>query len=198
MRPRSVSRCVTILPMPDELTNLLPLERARAISREYHFRLGVVALSFASLLLLSAAILLIPTYVFLVGGANAKEAQLAHIKSALSASDETALSARLTALSNDAKALIALRDKPAVSKLMSAALAVSRPGIVLSSFTYAPPTGKNPATFALSGVAATRDALRNYQLALEGAPIASAASVPVSAYAKDVNIAFTVTLVLAP
>lgn len=198
MPPQSVSPCVTIPPMPDELTNLLPLERSRAISREYHFRLGVVALSFVSLLLLSAAVLLIPTYVFLVRGANVKEAQLAHIKSVLSASDEAALSARLTALSDDAKALMALSDKPVVSKIMTAALAVSRPGIVLSSFTYTPATGKNPATFALSGVAATRDSLRNYQLALQDAPIASAASVPVSAYAKDANIAFTVTLVLEP
>ena len=184
--------------MPDELTNLLPLERDRSVSREYRFRLGVVALMLASALIASAAILLTPTYIFLVGSANAKEVQLAHMKATLSASDEAALSARLTALSNDAKALIALSDRPAVSKLVSAALSVPRPGIAVSSIAYVPATGKNPATLALSGRAATRNALRNYQLALEEAPFASAANVPVSAYAKDTDITFTITVTLLP
>lgn len=184
--------------MPEELTNLLPPERSSAIARGYRYRLAVVALIFVGSLMIVAAILLVPTYVFLVGSARVKEVQLAHVKSTLSASDEAALSARLTALSNDAKSLIALSGKPAVSKIMSSILAVPRPGISLSNFTYAPAVGKNSATLALSGVATTRDSLRNYQLALESAPFVSAANVPVSAYAKDTNISFVITVLLVP
>lgn len=198
MPPQSASHCVIISRMSDELTNLLPFERSHAVSRDYHFRLGVVALVFAIALIFTAALLLVPTYVFLTGSAKIKGTQLAHIKATLSASDETALSARLSALSNDAKALIALSNKPAVSKLVSSALGIPRPGIALSSLTYTPAAGKNPSMLALSGTAATRDALRNYQLALQDAPIASAANVPVSAYAKDTNISFTVTILLTP
>ncbi len=183
--------------MPNDLTDLLPVDRKMALSREYHFRLGVVALSLIIMLVLSAAVLLIPTYVFLVGSAKAKEAQLAHVRSTLASSDETTLSARLTALSNDAKALISLSTKPSAGKTMSSVLAISRPGITLSNFTYTSAVGKNPPTFTLSGIAATRDALRSYQIALQEAPFSSSAGVPVSAYAKDTNITFTITITLA-
>ena len=184
--------------MSDELTDLLPTERKSSLFREYHFRLGVVILSLAIILALSAAILLVPTYVFLVGSAKVKEAQLAHVKSALASSDEAALSSRLTVLSNDAKTLISLATRPAVSRVMSSVLAVSRPGITLTNFTYTPAAGKNQTTLALSGVAMTRDALRNYQIALQEAPFAQSATIPVSAYAKDANIAFMITITLAP
>lgn len=184
--------------MPEDLTDLLPPERSSAIAREYRYRLVVVALAFIGSLMIAAAILLVPTYVFLVGSAKVKGAQLAHVKSTLSASDEAAISARLTALSNDAESLMALSNNPAVSSLMRSALAVSRPGISLSGFTYAPAAGKNPPTLALSGMAATRDSLRNYQLALEDAPFANAANVPVSAYAKDTDISFVITILLIP
>jgi hypothetical protein len=39
--------------------------------------------------------------------------------------------------------------------------------------------------------------LRSYQLALQGASFARAVDLPVSAYAKDADIAFTVTITLA-
>jgi len=48
------------------------------------------------------------------------------------------------------------------------------------------------------GIAATRDALRNYQIALQNAAFARAADLPVSAYAKDSNISFNITITLKP
>ena len=184
--------------MRSELTNLLPLERRRALRRNYFLRLGVVALLFASALTLAAAVLLLPTYVFLANSYRAKEARLANVESTLSSSDETALSARLAALSSDAATLVALGNAPSASAIIRAALATSRPGVTLSSISYTPATGTAPGTLALSGTAASRDALRSYQLALQGASFALSADLPVSAYAKDTNIAFTVTVTLVP
>lgn len=187
-----------LLPMRNELTNLLPSLRQRQLVREYRFRFGVVAMLFFVMLILAAAVLLVPTYIFLGAIAHTKEIRLADMKSILSSSDEVALSSRLSTLSNDAATLISLSNKPSVSVALRSALAVSRPGIVLSSLSYMPVAGKAKNTLSLSGVAATRDALRNYQLALESAPFTSAADLPVSAYAKDTNIAFTITITLAP
>lgn len=184
--------------MRSELTNLLPLERRRALRRSYFLRLGVVTLLFTSVLTLAAASLLLPTYVFLVNSYHAKEARLANIESTLSSSDETALSVQLAALSNDAATLTALENAPSASAIIRAALATPRPGVILSDISYTPAAGTTLGTLALSGTAASRDTLRSYQLALQSASFARSADLPVSDYAKDTDIAFTITVTLAP
>ena len=184
--------------MPDGLTDLLPPERRDRLAREYRYRFGVVAVSLIILLLLAAAALLSPTYLFLIGSAAAKETRLAGIQASLSSSDQVALSVRLEALSSDAVALTELAKAPSASAIVRTVLAVPRAGITISGFTYAPVSGTTPATLALSGTAATRDALRSYQLALQSAPFARAVDLPVSAYAKDADIGFTITILLAP
>lgn len=184
--------------MDNELTDLLPSARRKAISREYFSRLGVIATALATVLVLAAGVLLLPTYVFLSETASMKKTHLDNVKSTLSSSNEKELSARLSALSSEAADLKALATRPSASVVIRAALAVARPGVTLSGITYTPVVGKNPGTLALSGVAATRNALRNYQLALQGASFATAADLPVSAYAKDADIAFVITVTLAP
>ncbi len=166
--------------------------------RGYYLRVGVVAGALGTLLTAVAAVFLVPTYVFLVGSAQAKEMRLASIQSTLSSADEVALSARLAALSSDTAALSALASKQSASSAMRSVLAVPRPGITLSGFTYMPASGKGPGVLALSGGAMTRDALRTYQLALQHSPIVRSADLPVSAYAKDADISFTITVTLTP
>ncbi len=184
--------------MYNELTNLLPPERQSALSRDYFLRLGVVSAVLLGILTIVSAALLLPTYVFLTKSASVKEARLATIEFTLSSADETALSARLAALTSDAAVLTALANVPSVSKVIRTVLAVSRPGITLSGFEYTPVVNKVPGTLAVSGIAATRDALRGYQLALQGAPFTLSATLPVSSYAKDADITFTITVTLAP
>lgn len=184
--------------MRNDLTNLLPSERRGALTREYFLRLGVVGLVMASLLVVAAMILLLPTYLFLTDNARTKEAHLAAVTSALASTDQAALIARLSALSGNAAILSALAKAPSASGYLRSVLALSRPGITLSDFAYAPAGGMSAGTLAVSGTAATRDALRSYQLALESAPFVRSADLPVSAYARDSNISFTITITLAP
>ncbi|MHB1163354.1 MAG: hypothetical protein ACYCZZ_02425 [Minisyncoccota bacterium] len=184
--------------MSSELTNLLPSSRRKAISHEYFSRLGVVVVALVVVLVLAAGVLLVPTYVFLSESTSVKKAHLDAVQSTLTSSNEKELSARLTALSNEAADLVALAARPSASVIIRDALAVARPGVTLSGITYTPVVGKNPGTLALSGIATTRDALRNYQLALQSASFARAADLPVSAYAKDTNIIFMITVTLAP
>jgi len=184
--------------MNNELTNLLPRERQRILSRDYILRIGVIVAVLATVLILSLAVLLIPTYVFLSGNASAKKVNLARIESSLSSADEVVLSERLTTLSENAAALAALSNAPSASATIRKILSVPRPGIILSGLSFIPSTGKSSGTVIISGSSATRDSLRSYQLALQGAPLATSAVLPVSAYAKDSNIAFTITVTLAP
>ena len=184
--------------MRNRLTDLLPPERKRALRAEYFKLLAVVALLFVAGLAAAAAVLLVPTYVYLARAASAERAQVAAIDATLASSNEAALSARLTALSNDASTLVALANAPSVTGLMGEVLAVSRPGVTLAGFTYAPEAGAQPATLAISGIAATRDALLEYQLALKASAFATGADLPVSVFAQSTNIPFTVTVTLAP
>jgi hypothetical protein len=184
--------------MDNELTNLLPPERQSALSREYLLRLGVVVAALITALTFAAALLLVPTYIFLGQSASAKATRLASIESVLSSSDEKTLSAQLAALASDAAALVELGNIPSASAILRTALAVPHPGITLSGLTYTPSEAKVPGTLAITGTAATRDALRTYQLAVQSASFAAAADLPVSAYAKDTDITFTITVTLTP
>ncbi len=187
--------------MPESL-NFLPAERIRAHVRRYFWRLGTVAAYLACALAVIAGILLIPTLVFLRNAEVTKQARLASIESVLASYDEVALAARLLALSSDATALVLLAAAPSATSLVRQALAVPRPGIILSSITYAPAKGSTPkdsksGTFTLSGTAASRNGLRAYQLALAATPAFANANLPVSSYAKDSDIPFTITVTLA-
>ena len=160
--------------------------------------MGVVGIVLISALMLVATMLLVPAYVLLTKSTSAKEARLTSMEAALSSEDEKELSARLAALTQDTATLAALRDAPSASGIMRSVLAVARPGVTLSGFVYTPTADKTLGTLAISGTATTRDGLRNYQLALQNAPFARFATLPISAYAKDTDIAFTITITLAP
>ncbi len=183
--------------MYNNITNLLPFERRRLRSREFTIRIVVVILALVTGLVFTAGILLIPTYMFLETNAGVKETRLANMNATLSSSDETALLARLSTLSKNTSELTALADAPSVSATIREVLAVSRPGITLSGFSYTPPVGNSPATLVISGSATTRDSLRNYQVTLQDASFVSSATLPVSAYASDANISFAITVTLA-
>jgi len=184
--------------MNDTLTNLLPSGRQQALFREYFLRLSVVFIALVTALTLVAAMLLLPTYIFLTQSAATKASRLTNIESVLASSDEKILSAHLASLSNNAIVLLALGKAPSASAILRSALAIPRNGISLSGFAYTPSAGNVPGSLSISGTAQTREALRSYQLALESTPFAASADLPVSSYAKDTNIAFTITVTLTP
>lgn len=183
--------------MHNELINLLPPERQRLLSRDYITRIGTVIAVLATALIISATALLVPMYVYLSGNENTKKADLARMKSALSSADEAELSARLSVLSANAATLVALSNSISVSAVIRETLSIPRPGITLSGISFTPSTNNGSKTVVVTGSSATRDSLRSYQLALQGASFARSVVLPVSAYAKDSNIPFAITITLA-
>lgn len=199
MRPPSGSLCGIPYPrMHNELTNLLPAERQKTVARNYFLRFGVVAVWFVSALAFVAMLLLIPTYVLLINSVQVKQNYLSSANSSVSPAEVNSLSGRLATLNANVASLAALAKAPSVSALLQRVLAIPRPGITLSNFTYTPASPGKLATLVVSGTSATRDALRNYQLALQNAPFSQSAALPVSAYAKDSDIGFSITITLAP
>ncbi|HVM59029.1 MAG TPA: hypothetical protein VMT80_01755 [Candidatus Paceibacterota bacterium] len=184
--------------MRELLTDLLPPERHRQVTREERLRLGVVALALLILLVASASVLLVPTYTYLSATAQEKRARLASMDRVLTSAEEIDLSHRLDALTQDATSLRGLKDAPSASAIIRTVLLVPHPGISLSGVNYAAASGKTPASIALVGTASTRDALRKYEGALDGAPFSAKVDLPVSTFAQDANLAFTITVTLSP
>ena len=184
--------------MRTKLTNLLSQERQNALRLEYVVRYGTVVTFFATALVVVSTVLLVPTYVFLTKSVQVKESRLASIESKLASADEVALSARLTKLARSAAILMRLAKVPSTSILIRDLLAVPHPSIMLSGFSYTPSIEKTTNTLLVSGIAKTRDALRGYQVALQSTSFIKTADVPISVYAKDADISFTITITLKP
>jgi hypothetical protein len=183
--------------MRNNFTNLVPPERRHALRRDHYLRLSVTAGIFITLLVIAAILLLIPTYVLLTESIAAKQEHITIIESSPSSNTEKTLTARLQALNSSSQTLAALEKIPSASGIIRQVLGVSRPNITLYTFAYTPPGSKTPGTLVLSGKARSREALRNYQLALQSASFVKSADLPVSAYAQDSDISFTITVTLA-
>ncbi len=176
--------------MSANLTNFLPRERARSVRGEYRFRVATLAAILLAALVLVHGILLIPAYLYLSDKADAEAARLAELSSG--ERDGTAgVAARAKALEQDSARLLVIASSTPASDLVAAILAVPRTGITLTGLSY--DAGAAP-RLILTGMASTRDTLRAYDLALAALPYVANAELPLSAYAKESEIPFSILL----
>lgn len=184
--------------MNDNQTNLLPISAVRKLRREYLLRLATVAAALGLALLAAHAVLLIPTYFYSNANAAAKQTELDLLTASRATAEERAVADRLSQLRADAARLTRVAALSTGSGLVREMLAIPRPGIRLTGFAVTRGEGETPSVMKVSGVARTRDSLRAYVSALEAAPSVSAAEIPISAYAKESDIPFTVSITLKP
>lgn len=180
--------------MQTDLTNLLPSERKRAIARGYVMRLGTVAALVAAALVVLHGVGLAPTYVYLVQQIGVREEQLSAFVASTGTIEEQRMQARLSLLEENAQRLIALADRPTASASFQSVLATPRTGIRITGLTYAPGTSPDLRKVTVKGMAANREVLRSYVQALDGLPAVDSAELPISAYAKERDIEFVLTL----
>jgi hypothetical protein len=128
----------------------------------------------------------------------AKKGDLVNIERTLSASDEKALLGQLKVLTDEAGALRSLKTVPSAVGAVTDVLSVPRAGVVLNSAVYSPAMGKMPRSVIVSGRATSRNSLQQYQTALRKLKGVSGVDLPVSAYAKDTEIPFAITVTLLP
>lgn len=178
--------------MPD-LTNLLPEDRLRSLRQIYFLRLAVVSLIVLAGVIAIHGVLLVPSYLFVEGQVRERTTALAEIEATLAGSEEKEVSARIASLSADALYLTRLSGVPKASTAVSSVVALPRPGIRLTGFSFAP-VAEGGATMVVSGVATTREALRAYERVLSEQTYITSATLPISAYAKDSDISFAITL----
>lgn len=180
--------------MSSELTNLLPPERLRRLKHLYFLRLATVGMLVLSGVAIVHGVLLLPSYLYVHQEVNEKQAELTSLTASLENAEEKEVSARVKELSEDSAYLGRLASTPAGSTAIRALLDVPRAGIVLYGFTYSAPAAKKPASMTVSGRAASRESLRSFEEALSKEPYITSTDLPISAYAKERDIDFTITL----
>ena len=176
-----------------ELTNLLPEERIRSLRRIYFLRLAVVAVLLLSGVTVVHGVLLLPSYMYLRNQVGERAASLATLTTTLAGSEEKEISTRVAALSQDSAHLARLSSVPKASAAVRAIAALPRSGIRLTGFSFAPKES-GVAAMSVSGVATTREALRIFEQSLADQPFVTSADLPISAYAKERDISFTISL----
>ncbi|KND51563.1 MAG: hypothetical protein AB202_03275 [Parcubacteria bacterium C7867-007] len=179
--------------MSSELTNLLPRSSAKAFKHGYLLRVAALALFMLTLLIVIHGLLLAPSYLYARTEVVRQTKQLEGLDASLQTSEEKEVRARLGSLTGNVTYLNRLATTTAASDVVRRILDVPRSGVQISGFTYAPST-KDGARMTVSGVASSRDTLRAYALALGQLPFVTNADLPISAYAKENDIPFTITL----
>jgi len=180
--------------MAPNLTNLLPEERTRSLRQIYFTRLAVIAVLVLVGVAIVHSVLLLPSYLYARSEVQERTLTIAQLAGSLEGSEGQTIASRVATLADDATYLARLGDTPKASTAIGAVTKISRPGIRLSGFSFAP-LAEGGATMYVSGVASTRESLRTYEQKLRAETYITSTSLPISAYAKERDIDFTITLV---
>jgi hypothetical protein len=180
--------------MPSELTNLLPQENIKAFRQAYLLRLATTVVWVVTGLVLVQGIFLLPTYVYERHAIDADSAKLQTLSTTFGTEQEKEAAAESLALQGDSAHLLMLAKTPTASAALRAALAVSRPGITLTGFTFTPSAPGGVSHMQISGTSDSREDLQSFDSALGALSFVSSANLPISDYAMDTNIPFTITL----
>lgn len=180
--------------MESRLLDLSTEERARAFRRDYFFRLATVVALVATVLLVVHGVLLLPAYFDLMQAKGNAENRVATVNERLASSGDREIIERLAVLGTQTDHLAKLGATPSASTVIKSILALPRSGISIYGFSFSPASGKTPGQLRITGMSASRDALRSYQSILATLPTVSGVDLPISAYAKESEIPFMLTI----
>lgn len=180
--------------MSYSLVNVLPEEYRHLLRREYLLRVAIVGVGAATVVLIVNGVLLIPSYLYASREVRAYDVAIKQVTLSGATDEEKQMNAELQTLSQQASVLSGLSSIPTASASIRAILAVSRPNVTIETFNYTAANKGKPGTMQISGTANTRQALQSYDTALQGLSFVSSVDLPISDYAKETNIPFTMTL----
>ena len=180
-------------------TNLLPVSARRRLRQSYLLRFVVIALMLATGVVIIHGTLLVPSYLQAASAVKDAEVERTRLQAQTTTAEEQAAQAQLVSLRADIARLTQAHDLPSGSESLYGVLKVPRTGISIRGLSYtAAQTATSSAQMTVAGIAASRESLRQFVGALEDAPGVTAAELPISAYARETAIPFSITLTGAP
>jgi len=174
--------------------NLLPEMRKDALARMYQLRLAVVGVLVLSGVLLVHAIGMLPSFLYIEQLQRVYEADLSGIGEKLAGLEEKAIRLRVTTLESRAKELQKTAEEGTASNVLRAVTALPHPGIQIDHLSFTRGKGDQTPSMTIAGMATSRETLRAYSATLSLLPYVEKADLPISAFAKETDIPFSITL----
>lgn len=170
---------------------LLPAPERKFVRTEYRLRLATVMLGLVFLALLAGSIFLVPSYLLSAQkeSASMESARVLKDAIALRGKDDRAGSLKLS--KDKMNALVEGVPLPPANELMAVALRRQSAGIHLTLVSATLSVGTR--TLLLAGIADGRAELLAFRKAVEGEKIFSSVAVPVSDFAKDSGLSFSLS-----
>lgn len=172
------------------MINLIPSDAVRIVRKEYIARVLCVWAIILAFSFGASAFTLLPTYVLVAGQLRVTDAASAVEENAHAMATEELASAQAIA-----ERLRVTRDAIAASAILTHIEAALTPQITLRSLMVSPDGVASQ--IQVVGSAVNREALQRFTGSLKADPFFENASVPVSDLARETDLSFTLTLVLA-
>jgi hypothetical protein len=175
--------------------NLLPDSRKRALARLYLVRVAVVATTLLAAVLFIHTALMVPSLIYARQVVNDRTSMLAGLGEQLAGSEDKQVGERVQRLTVTAQALAQSAQGPSASGAVRAVMDTAHSGVLITGLSYARGQAPDAHRMTIAGKAKTREALRAYAFALDALPYVTSVDLPISAYAKESDITFSLTLV---
>ncbi len=169
---------------------LLPENHRKKLIREYRLRLAIMFFLSLNILAVCALIFFIPVYTkvhWLQKNASFVENNL---ESNIKSENNPSVSKAVEDIKSNMN-IAALDNRSAVSPII-AVIQVKNSGIAITSFVYS--YNSSGSSLAVSGVATDRQALTDFKNNLESQKIFETVDLPISNFAKDSDLPFSLTV----
>jgi Tfp pilus assembly protein PilN len=178
--------------MSHDVINFLPDVQVRAFRRTYLARLASTWAVAIALVVVAHVALLTPTYLY-IENEHASRVEQLQILTAPPQEGQESLGARVEALSQNTKRLNLFLEKPRGSYFMQELLALPQKGVYIHALSIdVSTTLSNQIQMRVSGTASSREELRAYYLALSDLSFITSTDLPLSVYAKENDIPFSI------
>ncbi len=175
--------------------NLLPDSRKRALANLYLVRVAVVAIVALSAVLGIHAALTTPSLVYVNQVVRDRTQQLAGLGVQLAGEEDKQVGERVARLTQTATTLTQNAQGVSASGAVRAIIAIGHPGVTITGVSFARGQAVDTHRLSITGKAVSREALRSYASALGSLSYVRTVDLPISAYAKESNIDFSLTLI---
>ena len=179
--------------MNEELTNLLPPDRKKQLRSEYLGRLCTLAVVTLSFLLVATVLLRGPLLVYVFQKKLTSERELTALTIQLNDSGNTEASGRLKILNDNLSYLSRQSTTTTGTEVLTSVTSAPHQGIYITGISYSAGAKGMGAKVVLTGKASTRQSLQAYTDTLVEL-LHISVDLPISAYAKETDIPFTMTL----
>lgn len=137
---------------------------------------------------------MLPSFLHIEQLQRVYEGDLAGLGEKLAGLEEKTIRARVTTLETRAQELQQTAQGSTASSVVRAVIAVPHPGIHIDHLSFTRKGEGQEATMIVAGVAASREVLRAYSGTLSLLPYVTKADLPISSFAKEADIPFSITL----